>query len=33
MKILIIDDDETSVKGIRDHCEDAGWECVPDFIR
>lgn len=28
MKILIIDDDETSVKGIRDHCEDAGWECV-----
>lgn len=26
MKILIIDDDETSVKGIRDHCEDAGWE-------
>lgn len=28
MKILIIDDDETSVKGIRDHCEDAGLECV-----
>ena len=27
IKVLIIDDDETSIKGIRDHCEDAGWEC------
>lgn len=32
IKVLIIDDDETSIKGIRDHCEDAGWECkVTDF--
>ena len=27
IKVLIIDDDETSIKGIRDHCKDAGWEC------
>ena len=32
IKVLIIDDDEVSIKGIRDHCEDEGWKCrVSDF--
>ena len=27
MKVLIVDDNEAVVKGIRDHCVDRGWDC------
>jgi len=27
MKVLIVDDKREVVKGIKDHCEDMGWEC------
>lgn len=27
MKVLIVDDKENVVKGIRDHCVDKGWDC------
>lgn len=28
MRVLIVDDNELSVKGIKDHCEDNNWECI-----
>lgn len=32
MRVLIIDDDEKDVKGIRDYCEDNSWNCkITDF--
>ncbi|ABN07351.1 response regulator receiver protein [Methanocorpusculum labreanum Z] len=27
MKVLIVDDQQATVKGIRDYCEDQGWMC------
>ncbi len=27
MKVLIVDDQQATVKGIRDHCDEHGWEC------
>jgi len=29
MKVLIIDDRPEAVRGIKDHCDDNGWECKP----
>lgn len=32
MRVLIIDDNEKDVKGIRDYCEDMSWDCkITDF--
>ena len=28
MRVLIVDDDELSVKGVKNHCEDNNWECI-----